>query len=127
MLHGTPAHPNDPGHIGEVHPFSQIPLILLRLNIQLGRGRPLLNTLLVDIQAVDFKPDMSDLLDIAAECSKGQRGFNRRIAFLIPDTEHRRKPAQYFKTCMDIRGFKFKPFFEYEAAVEWLLDSAIGT
>ena len=82
-------------------------------------------SILVDIKATTFEPEMDDLLDIAAECSKRRKDFNHKIAFLIPDTEQRRKTARYFKTCMDIRGFKFKQFFNYKAAKEWLSSSTM--
>lgn len=65
---------------------------------------------------------MIDLLEIAAACSKQLIGFGRKIAFLIPDTEQRKLVAKIFKTFMRTEGFKFKQFFDCEAAMGWLGD-----
>ena len=82
--------------------------------------------ILVDIRDTSFHPKMGDLLEIAAECSKQLVGFNRKIAFIIPDTEQRKQVARLFKACMEAQGFEFKQFFEYNAAAEWLSSSTIG-
>ena len=76
--------------------------------------------ILVDIRDTAFHPEMIDLLEIASECSKQLIGFDRKIAFLIPDTEQRKLVAQVFKTCMEAEGFAFKQFFDPAAALEWL-------
>ena len=80
--------------------------------------------ILVDIRDTAFHPEMIDLLDIAAECSKQLIGFSRKIAFLIPDTEQRKLVARVFKTCMQAEGFAFKQFHDYDPAIEWLLAEA---
>jgi hypothetical protein len=77
-------------------------------------------SILVDIRDTTFQPQMSDLLEISTECSKCLAEFRHKIAFLIPNTEQRRKVAKLFKTCMEAHGFEFKQFFEYEDAIEWL-------
>ena len=78
--------------------------------------------ILVDIRDTTFHPEMIDLLEIAAECSKQLIGFSRKIAFLIPDTEQRQLIAKIFKTCMETEGFEFKQFIDGEAAMDWLGD-----
>ena len=65
-----------------------------------------------------MKAEMADLLEIAAACSKHLAGFRHRIAFLIPDTEHRKKVAKLFPTCMEAHGFHFRQFFEYDTAMK---------
>jgi hypothetical protein len=77
---------------------------------------------LVDIRDNTFHPEMIDLLEIAAECSKQLIGFGRKIAFLIPDTEQRKRVAKIFKTGMETEGFEFEQFIDCEAALEWLGD-----
>lgn len=76
--------------------------------------------ILVDIRDTTFQPGSGDLLEIAAECSKRLVSFNRKIAFIIPDTDQRKKVTEYFRTCMETQGFKFMQFFDYETAMEWL-------
>ena len=78
--------------------------------------------ILVDIRDTAFNPDMIDLLEIAAECSKQLIGFSRKIVFLIPDTQQRRLVGKIFKACMDAEGFDFQQFFDGKAAMEWLGD-----
>ncbi|MGD8242041.1 MAG: hypothetical protein PVF59_04400 [Desulfobacterales bacterium] len=78
--------------------------------------------ILVDMRDTTFHPEMIDLLEIAAECSKLLIGFSCKIAFLIPDTEQRKLVAKIFRTCMEAEGFEFKQFFEYDSAMEWLSD-----
>ena len=76
--------------------------------------------ILVDMRDTTYQPEMMDLLEIAAECSKLLIDFSRKIAFLIPNTEQRKLVAKIFRTCMEAEGFEFKQFFDYEAAAEWL-------
>ncbi len=76
--------------------------------------------ILVDIRDTTFEPEMSDLLEIATEFSRQLTNYNRKIAFLIPDTAQRRKVAEFFKACMQTQGFEFNPFFDHESATEWL-------
>ena len=76
--------------------------------------------ILVDMRDTTYQPEMMDLLEIAAECSKQLIDFSRKIAFLIPNTEQRKLVAKIFRTCMEAEGFEFKQFFDYEAAAEWL-------
>ncbi len=78
--------------------------------------------ILVDIRDTTFHPEMIDLLDIAAECSRQLIGFSRKIAFLIPDTEQRKLIAKMFKSFMETEGFAFKQFIDYDRAAEWLVD-----
>ena len=75
---------------------------------------------LMDMRETETKPEMLDLMAIASECAKLRSGFNRKIAFLIPDTEERIRFAQLFKACMEAQGFRFRQFFDREAALEWL-------
>ena len=76
--------------------------------------------ILVDIRDTTFEPEMGDLLEIAATCSTQLMPYNRKIAFLIPQTEQRKKVAGLFRTCMEAQGFRFKQFFDCEAANQWL-------
>ena len=75
---------------------------------------------LMDMRETETRPEMLDLMAIASECAKLRSGFNRKIAFLIPDTEERVRFAQLYKACMEAQGFRFRQFFDREAALEWL-------
>ncbi len=57
--------------------------------------------ILVDMRDTTYQPEMMDLLEVAAECSKLLIDFSRKIAFLIPNTEQRKLVAKIFRTCME--------------------------
>ena len=46
--------------------------------------------------------------------------FKNKIANIIPDDPERMKIASRFKACMDIQGFEYEIFTDYESAIEWL-------
>lgn len=77
---------------------------------------------LMDMRETETKPEMLDLMQIASVCARLGSNFDRKIAFLIPNTEERIRFAQLFKVCMEAQGFKFRQFFDYETAVKWLSD-----
>ncbi len=102
------------GEIDTIHALSLVREISNSAKIHEGYN------ILVDMRDTTFHPDMIDLLEIAAECSKQLTGFSCKIAFLIPDTEQRKLVAKIFRTCMEAEDFEFKQFVDYEAATEWL-------
>ncbi len=102
---------------GEITTNSAVTLVQnITLATKLHQGY----NILVDIRDTTFYPEMTDLLEIATECSRQLIGFNNKIAFLIPNTEQRKQVAKLFKTCMETQGFVFTQFFDYESAVKWL-------
>ena len=102
---------------GEIDP-KQVLLLINELALSVAQYQS--HHILVDIRDTTFEPEMGDLLEIATECSRRLANYNRKIAFLIPDTEQRRKVAKVFKACMETQGFQFNQFFDYEAAIAWL-------
>ena len=78
------------------------------------------SNVLIDIRETTFQPNMSDLLEIAADCSKNLTDFKCKIAFVIPNTEQRKEVAKLFKACMEAQGFEFRQFFDYDDAMDWL-------
>lgn len=77
---------------------------------------------LMDMRETETKPEMLDLMSISSECTKLRSDFNAKIAFLIPNTDERVRFAQLFKACMETQGFRFRQFFERDAAIEWLTE-----
>ena len=75
---------------------------------------------LMDMRETETKPEMLDLMQIASTCANLGSNFDRKIAFLIPNTEDRVRFAQLFKVCMEAQGFEFQHFFDRQAAVRWL-------
>ncbi len=78
--------------------------------------------ILVDLRYADVESDMLELMSFSAECAKYGSDFHRKISILIPKTPARIETARLFKSCMDIQGFRFRQFFDYEAAIEWLTE-----
>ena len=77
--------------------------------------------ILVDLRDANVQTDIQDLMAFAEECAKFKLHFDKKIAILIPNTEERIEAAKRFRSCMDVQGFRLKQFFEYDAAIEWLL------
>ena len=77
---------------------------------------------LMDLRATATRPEMLDLMVIANECKKLRSDFNNKVAFLIPDTEERRRFAELFRACMEAQGFRFQQFFTQDTAMAWLAD-----
>lgn len=79
---------------------------------------------LMDLRGTVTNPEMLDLLAIASECKKLRSDFNSKIAFLIPDTEERRRFAQLFSACMEAQGFTFQQFTDQAAGINWLAEES---
>ena len=46
-----------------------------------------------------------------------------RLATLVPDNPMRLHSAHLIEACLQLQGFKYKVFTEYEPAIEWLADT----
>jgi hypothetical protein len=77
---------------------------------------------LMDMRETGTKPEMLDLMGIASACAKLRSDPDTKIAFLIPNTEERVQFAQLFKACMEAQGFRFRQFFDRDAAMKWLTE-----
>ena len=78
------------------------------------------HNIMLDFRETDLKADTGDLIDIALEFARHKAIFKNKIAVTIPDTEERRELARQFKACMDLQGFEYQYFMDFEAAIEWL-------
>jgi len=47
-----------------------------------------------------------------------------KIANVVPNNEDRLVIARRFKACLDIQGFTYDFFTDFEAAIEWLSDTS---
>jgi len=75
---------------------------------------------LLDMRETTTKPEMLDLMRIASTGAKLTPNPETKMAFLIPNTKERIRFAQLFKACMEAQGFRFRQFFDRDAAIEWL-------
>jgi hypothetical protein len=82
------------------------------------------HNILIDLRETDVEwISMNELLKLTLEFTKLEVDFKNRLANLIPDNEKRIAIAAQFKACMDIRGFEYEVFTDYEEAIEWLSES----
>ena len=65
---------------------------------------------------------LDDLLKLALEFVQYKFAFRNKIANVIPDKKDRFRIAQQFKACLDIKGFEYEVFRNFEDAIEWLSD-----
>ena len=63
---------------------------------------------------------MEDIMKTALEFGTYISSFKNKIANIIPDDPKRMIIANRFKACMDIQGFEYEIFTDYESAIEWL-------
>ena len=80
------------------------------------------HNVILDLRETSVNVSMGDIIQISMEFASYHQVFKNKIAVIIPDTEERLKIATRFKTCMDMQGFQFEQFTDFEAAIEWLSD-----
>ncbi len=107
---------------GELYTARSIKLVReLAVAVKLNRGYGIL----MDLHDTVTRPETLDLLEIATECYRNKYDFKGGIAFIIPDTEERHRAAKIFKHLMEAKGFKFRQFSDFDAAMHWLVDWSI--
>lgn len=77
------------------------------------------HNIMLDLRETDLKADMGDLIEISLEFTRHKEAFQNKIAVLIPDSDERRALSRQFKACMDIQGFEYQHFMDFESAIEW--------
>jgi len=80
------------------------------------------HNILVDLRETTVSPAASieDIMEVALEFGSYVSSFKNKIANIIPDDPERMEIASRFKACMDIQGFEYEVFTDYESAIEWL-------
>ena len=63
---------------------------------------------------------IEDVIKVALEFVSYVSSFKNKIANIVPDDHKRMLIANRFKACMDIQGFEYEIFTDYESAIEWL-------
>jgi len=77
--------------------------------------------ILIDLRETTVSAaSMEDIMKIALEFGTYISSFKNKIANIIPDDPKRMIIANRFKACMDIQGFEYEIFTDYESAIEWL-------
>ena len=83
------------------------------------------HNLLFDLrETVVATASMSDLLQLAMDMALHKSLFEKKIANVIPDDDERLLIAENFKACLDIQGFEYNYFTDFESAIEWLSETS---
>lgn len=79
------------------------------------------HNILIDLRETTVSSSsIEDMMQIALEFGTYVSSFKNKIANIIPDDPKRMVIANRFKACMDIQGFEYEIFTDYESAIEWL-------
>lgn len=82
------------------------------------------HNLLIDLRDTEVEwANLNEILKLTLEFTKLEVKFKNKLASIIPDNEKRIAIAAQFKACMDIRGFDYEVFTDYEEAIEWLSET----
>ena len=90
--------------------------------LALAAGLHANHNILVDLRetTVSAAASIEDVMKVALEFGSYVSSFKNKIANIIPDDPKRMVIANRFKACMDIQGFEYELFTDYESAIEWL-------
>ena len=66
---------------------------------------------------------IEDIMKVTLEFGSYVSSFKNKIANIVPDDHKRMLIANRFKACMDIQGFEYEIFTDYESAIEWLWET----
>lgn len=79
------------------------------------------HNILIDLRETSVSAaSIEDIMKVALEFGSYISSFKNKIANIVPDDSERLKIANRFKACMDIQGFEYEIFTDYESAIEWL-------
>ena len=79
------------------------------------------HNILIDMRETTVSvSNIVDILEVAREFGSSVSSFKNKIANIVPDDHERMVIAHRFKACMDMQGFEWEIFTDYESAIEWL-------
>ena len=80
------------------------------------------HNILVDLRetTVGGNIDIGTVMQLAFEMARYGSAFKGKIANVVPDDEKRLSTAKQFKASMDIQGFNYEVFTDFEDAINWL-------
>ncbi len=82
------------------------------------------HNILVDLRdTIIAAHSMTDLFDLSLEIARFKSIFKNKMASVIPKDKERISISKKMKACMDIKGFQFQFFTDFEDAIEWLSDT----
>ena len=80
------------------------------------------HNILVDMRDTTLvgETDMSTILRLALEMARYESTLKGRIANVVPDDEKRLSIARQFKASLDLQGFQYEIFANFEDEINWL-------
>ncbi|MBU0768901.1 MAG: hypothetical protein KJ687_07410 [Proteobacteria bacterium] len=79
------------------------------------------HNILIDLRETTVSASsIEDIMKVVLEFGSYVSSFKNKIANIVPDDPERMSIAYRFKACMDIQGFEYEIFTDYESAIEWL-------
>jgi hypothetical protein len=82
------------------------------------------HNILIDLRETTVSvSNILDILEVALEFGSSVSSFKNKIANIVPDDHERMVLAHRFKACMDMQGFEWEIFTDYESAIEWLSET----
>lgn len=82
------------------------------------------HNILIDLRETTVSvSNIVDILEVAREFGSSVSSFQNKIANIVPDDHKRMVIAHRFKACMDMQGFEYEIFTDYENAIEWLSET----
>ena len=82
------------------------------------------HNILIDMRETTVSvSNIVDILEVAREFGSSVSSFKNKIANIVPDDHERMVIAHRFKACMDMQGFEYEIFTDYENAIEWLSET----
>ena len=82
------------------------------------------HNILIDMRETTVSvSNIVDILEVAREFGSSVSSFKNKIANIVPDDHDRMVIAHRFKACMDMQGFEYEIFNDYEGAIEWLSET----
>lgn len=82
------------------------------------------HNILIDLRDTTVSDaNILDILKISLKFKSYIPSFKNKIANIVPDDHERMIIAHRFKACMDIQGFEYEIFTDFESAIEWLSET----
>ena len=82
------------------------------------------HNILIDMRETSVSvSNIVDILEVAREFGSSVSSFKNKMANIVPDDHERMVIAHRFKACMDMQGFEYEIFNNYESAIEWLSET----
>ena len=80
------------------------------------------HNILVDLRETTIvgETDMATILRLAVEMARFGSSLKGRIVNVLPDDEKRLSIARQFKASLDLQGFQYEIFTNFEDAINWL-------